>query len=635
MELRELYELHDRLEAAAVAGVNLMEEDFRLKRAIEAVKPLSQASPVIGKLYRMALGVISPECEDRAGSLLDVLALSQALLCTQASFGAGGEEEITALAPAHREYCPCLPYSRVKPLEEALTCPGGGRYALIMEAINERPEDLKDYRLSAAMVTALSDSYRDIAVTAARYLAKQDKGLLPLIKEGFEEASEYGKLGRLRAMEGTGGKDENDFYVSLLDHAKKELREEAIRALRMDPGNTERLLDLANTEKGACLEAVKQSLSAMGTEPARQYLEEQFTKDPQGNAGYIRLLRDDSISDRLAGEIEVFLNEYDKAQGEMPAKWNDQFDQLFLSMAGKGSCAMQDVYRRAARSGSPDRPQYLRFPDMLITSILQSGDERLVDLAGELAKTAGKWWNAPAFAADLLILPAKEVYDRYRKAIPKDGFLGLGREEKQRIRKAMMGVFGRIHYNDKTGRQECSQRMEEYGAEGRTFRSRRPLVEPLDPRWYELLMDDMPGDETVSAIDENGRQDMMTYDQILYRLLPPERRPAMGDYFHRRALDMKDNRSLYGLLIRCGWKDYRGLVSLYVKKNPEAGLSIWEINRMLAGIPLTEEERQMEIREIDRILCGYPKHSPARKNWDAYEQQRRMINEASGLPGGK
>lgn len=59
--------------------------------------------------------------------------------------------------------------------------------------------------------------------------------------------------------------------------------------------------------------------------------------------------------------------------------------------------------------------------------------------------------------------------------------------------------------------------MEEYGAEGRTFRSRRPLVEPLDPRWYELLMDDMPGDETVSAIDENGRQDMMTYDQILYR----------------------------------------------------------------------------------------------------------------------
>ncbi|MBS1484197.1 MAG: hypothetical protein HP059_13635, partial [Clostridium sp.] len=134
----------------------------------------------------MALGVISPECEDRAGSLLDVLALSQALLCTQASFGAGGEEEITALAPAHREYCPCLPYSRVKPLEEALTCPGGGRYALIMEAINERPEDLKDYRLSAAMVTALSDSYRDIAVTAARYLAKQDKGLLPLIKEGFE-----------------------------------------------------------------------------------------------------------------------------------------------------------------------------------------------------------------------------------------------------------------------------------------------------------------------------------------------------------------------------------------------------------------------------------------------------------------
>lgn len=57
MELRELYELHDRLEAAAVAGVNLMEEDFRLKRAIEAVKPLSQASP-------RSISVLSMSCWD-------------------------------------------------------------------------------------------------------------------------------------------------------------------------------------------------------------------------------------------------------------------------------------------------------------------------------------------------------------------------------------------------------------------------------------------------------------------------------------------------------------------------------------------------------------------------------------------
>ena len=48
MDLKALYELHSRLETAAVAGVNLLGEDFRLRRAIEAVEPLAKASPVIG-----------------------------------------------------------------------------------------------------------------------------------------------------------------------------------------------------------------------------------------------------------------------------------------------------------------------------------------------------------------------------------------------------------------------------------------------------------------------------------------------------------------------------------------------------------------------------------------------------------
>ena len=39
MNLNAAYELRDRLETAAVAGVNLIEEDFRLKRAVEQMEP--------------------------------------------------------------------------------------------------------------------------------------------------------------------------------------------------------------------------------------------------------------------------------------------------------------------------------------------------------------------------------------------------------------------------------------------------------------------------------------------------------------------------------------------------------------------------------------------------------------------
>ena len=72
MELQGLYELHERLGAAAVAGVNLIGDDFRLRRAVEQIRPLAQAVPVIKKLYTMAENVMAPDCEDRPGCLLEI-----------------------------------------------------------------------------------------------------------------------------------------------------------------------------------------------------------------------------------------------------------------------------------------------------------------------------------------------------------------------------------------------------------------------------------------------------------------------------------------------------------------------------------------------------------------------------------
>ena len=63
MELQGLYELHERLGAAAVAGVNLIGDDFRLRRAVEQIRPLAQAVPVIKKLYTMAENVMAPASE--------------------------------------------------------------------------------------------------------------------------------------------------------------------------------------------------------------------------------------------------------------------------------------------------------------------------------------------------------------------------------------------------------------------------------------------------------------------------------------------------------------------------------------------------------------------------------------------
>ena len=50
MNLQPLYDVKERLEYTAIAGVSLLGEDFRLQRAAENLKPLAAASPVFAKI---------------------------------------------------------------------------------------------------------------------------------------------------------------------------------------------------------------------------------------------------------------------------------------------------------------------------------------------------------------------------------------------------------------------------------------------------------------------------------------------------------------------------------------------------------------------------------------------------------
>ncbi len=94
---------------------------------------------------------------------------------------------------------------------------------------------------------------------------------------------------------------------------------------------------------------------------------------------------------------------------------------------------------------------------------------------------------------------------------------------------------------------------------------------------------------------------------------------------------MSDNRFLYKLLLQCGWTDFKGLVPRYVEKNGDSGINFWRIRQMIDLLPMTEEEKQQEFREIDNFICTYPMKSPIRKNWDSSSMMRKMIDEAAGI----
>ena len=59
MDITPIYELRDRLRTAMIAGTNLLAEDFRLKRAVEAMAPLEKAAPVFAKVGELCRSLIA------------------------------------------------------------------------------------------------------------------------------------------------------------------------------------------------------------------------------------------------------------------------------------------------------------------------------------------------------------------------------------------------------------------------------------------------------------------------------------------------------------------------------------------------------------------------------------------------
>ncbi len=91
MDTTPIYELRERLRAAAMAGTSLLAEDFRLRRACEMFKPLAAASPVFAKIGQLTEQLLSPDISHPQGALLDAVSLTDAVICTLGAVDVAGE----------------------------------------------------------------------------------------------------------------------------------------------------------------------------------------------------------------------------------------------------------------------------------------------------------------------------------------------------------------------------------------------------------------------------------------------------------------------------------------------------------------------------------------------------------------
>ena len=229
MNFEPLYELKNRLENVAFVGINLAKDDFRLQRAVEQIKEYSTVAKVFKQIYDMGQKLLSDD-EDKCDIFLDLLALLDAVLCTQATtYSREKPQEIKSIAK-NKDFYKELHYSELSPLIYAFTQEGGGRLNVIEDAIDNNSEIFDDFRLKSYMINGLSDKYSEIVDRITRELRKQRKEIIPLLKDGFSPRGGKEMLARLDVISHIAKEDENDFYKYCIENRSKEMKEIAMES---------------------------------------------------------------------------------------------------------------------------------------------------------------------------------------------------------------------------------------------------------------------------------------------------------------------------------------------------------------------------------------------------------------------
>ena len=187
MNFEPLYELKNRLENVAVVGINLTKDDFRLKRAVEHLKEYSTITKVFKQIYDMGNELISINDEDKCDLFLDLLALVDAVLCTQATTYSGNEPQEIKTITKSKDYYKEIHYSELSPLVYAFT---EGNLFIIQDAVDNKPEIFDDFRLKSYMIKGLSNKYSKVINLATKKLKKQRKEIVPLQKDEFSPGIE-------------------------------------------------------------------------------------------------------------------------------------------------------------------------------------------------------------------------------------------------------------------------------------------------------------------------------------------------------------------------------------------------------------------------------------------------------------
>ena len=603
MNFEPLYELKNRLENVAVVGINLVKDDFRLKRAVEQVKEYSNAAKVFKQIYDMGNSLISTDDEDKCNLFLDLLALLDAVLCTQATTYSGAKPQEIKTIAKNKDFYKELHYSELSPLIYAFTETGGGRLNIIMDAIESSPEIMKDFRVKTYMIHGLSDKYSEIADRMVKELKKQGKEVIPLLKDGFDPQGKREMISRLEIIASICKEEENDFYKYCIENGSKEIKEIAIGFLMYDQNNIDYILDLTKTEKGKLKNKAFEALSYMTDNRAAEEWGKFLKKKTLDNLEYLRGTDQQWAMDYINDFIENYITETkNKPLKTAEEKRTVEYDILKVSpfvLKNKNEKSLlfcKELYPY-------NKSEIKRILNFYIAKDL---DKDVIDVIKELSKEYEGEFLQQEFLISLIKDKAETVYKNFSQ------YTGVGKEreevrqlfnsfvtekysknkEEAKVQEDFRDLFRvilRIHYDEEN---------KEYILEWPDTISGYPIqikLDGFDKKWYDVIFN------IEDDFYENWNY-YSSYHRYLKNLYNPDiegMKEKYGKIYYSILLYRTPYDEDIEFLNKLEWKDYKDFLKGKMRTDlTTLSYRIIRISFFIKNIPISEEDLKNQIEEL-------------------------------------
>ena len=609
MNFEPLYELKNRLENVAVVGINLAKDDFRLQRAVEQVKEYSTVAKVFKQIYDMGNSLISTGDEDKCDIFLDLLALLDAVLCTQATtYSREKPQEIKSIAK-NKDFYKELHYSELSPLIYAFTQEGGGRLNVIEDAIDNNSEIFDDFRLKSYMINGLSDKYSEIVDRITRELRKQRKEIIPLLKDGFDPQGKREMLARLDIISHIGKENENDFYKYCIENGSKEIKEFAIGALKYSQDNIDYILDLTKIEKGKLKNKAFEVLSYMSDSRAEKEWDKFFKKKPLENIEYLRGTDQKWATDYLNNFIGVYIEELKNRSfktAEERRIVENEVTRICSVILNKRTDKILSLFK--------DLYPYNKYEIKKILSyyIVTDLNKELTDLIKELARKYEGEFLEQEFLISLLQNKPETVYKNFSKyagiggleeeikklfnSLFKDNKISKNKEEAkaQEEFRTLFNVIFHIYYNEESKEYilQWSNMI--------TYNSIQIRLSGFDKRWYDVIFE----------LDDDYYEKWnyySSYNTSIKRLYNPDikgMKEKYGAFYYNIVLSRIPYNEDIEFLNKLGWTDYKDFLKgkIDIEKNPSAFANrIRYVGYILQNTLMSESDLIEQLEEIMAI----------------------------------